>query len=80
MNEHIKTMADVLATQNYAVLAVDLFNGQEASTQEDARLLSGSVRENPAEAIANLQAAVRYLASLENVDASRISSLGWRVY
>jgi carboxymethylenebutenolidase len=77
LNEHIKTMADVLATQNYAVLAVDLFDGQVASTQEDARLLSEAVRENPAEAIANLQAAVRYLASLENVDASRISSLGW---
>ena len=41
--------------------------------------MSGSlaVRENPVEAIANLQAAVRYLASLENVDASLISSLGW---
>lgn len=38
---------------------------------------SGAVRENPAEAIANLQAAVRYLASLENVDESQISSLGW---
>lgn len=29
------------------------------------------------EAIANLQAAVRYLASLENVDESQVSSLGW---
>lgn len=77
LNEHIKMMADTLAKEGYVVLAVDLFNGQVALTQEDAGLLSGAVRENPAEAIANLQAAVRYLASLENADASRISSLGW---
>jgi carboxymethylenebutenolidase len=52
-----------------------LFNGQVASNQEDAGLLSGAVRENPTEAIANLRAAVRYLASLENVYASQMASL-----
>lgn len=77
LNEHITLMADTLAKEGYVVLAVDLFNGQVALTQEDAGVLSGTVRENPAEAISNLQSAVRYLASLENVDASRISSLGW---
>lgn len=77
LNEHIKMMADTLAKEGYVVLAVDLFNGQFASNQEDAGQLSGAVRENPTEAIANLRAAVRYLASLENVNASQISSLGW---
>ena len=77
LNEHIKMMADTLAKEGYVVLAVDLFNGQVASNQEDAGLLSGAVRKNPTEAIANLQAAVRYLAALENVNASQISSLGW---
>jgi carboxymethylenebutenolidase len=77
LNEHIKMMADTLAKEGYVVLAVDLFNGQVASNQEDAGQLSGAVRENPTEAIANLRAAVRYLASLDNVDASQISSLGW---
>jgi carboxymethylenebutenolidase len=77
LNEHIKMMADTLAKEGYVVLAVDLFNGQIASNQEDAGLLSGAVRKNPTEAIANLQAAVRYLAALENVNASQISSLGW---
>jgi carboxymethylenebutenolidase len=38
---------------------------------------AGAVRENPSEAISNLQAAVRYLGSLESVNASRIASLGW---
>ena len=77
LNEHIKMMADTLAKEGYVVLAVDLFNVQVASNHEDAGPLSGAVRDNPAEAIANLRAAVRYLASLENVDASMISSLGW---
>jgi carboxymethylenebutenolidase len=77
LNEHIKMMADTLAKEGYLVLAVDLFNGQVASNQEEAGPLSGAVRDNPAEAIANLRAAVSYLASLENVDASMISSLGW---
>jgi carboxymethylenebutenolidase len=77
LNEHIKMMADTLAKEGYVVLAVDLFNGQVASNQQDAGLLSDAVRENPTEAIANLRAAVRYLASLENVNPSQISSLGW---
>ena len=77
LNEHIKMMADTLAKEGYVVLAVDLFNGQVASNQEDAGQLSGAVRENPTEAIANLRAAVRFLASLDNVNASQISSLGW---
>jgi carboxymethylenebutenolidase len=77
LNEHIKMMADTLAKEGYVVLAADLFNGRVASNQEDAGQLSGAVRENPTEAIANLRAAVRYLASLDNVDASQISSLGW---
>jgi carboxymethylenebutenolidase len=77
LNEHIKMMADTLAKEGYVVLAVDLFNGKVALNQEDAGPLSGMVRENPTEAIANLRAAVRYLASLDNVNASQISSLGW---
>ena len=77
LNEHIKMMADSLAKEGYVVLAVDLFNGQVASNQQDAGPLSDAVRENPTEAIANLRAAVRYLASLENVNPSQISSLGW---
>ena len=77
LNEHIKMMADTLAKEGYVVLAVDLFNGQVASNQQEAGPLSDAVRENPTEAIANLRAAVRYLASLENVNPSQISSLGW---
>jgi carboxymethylenebutenolidase len=77
LNENIKDMADELAKQGYVVLAADMYDGQVATTPDQAMQLVGSVRENPSEAIANLQAAVRYLGSLESVNSSRIASLGW---
>jgi len=77
LNENIKNMANELAKQGYVVLAADMYDGQVATTPDQAMQLVGSVRENPSEAIANLQAAVRYLGSLESVNSSRIASLGW---
>jgi carboxymethylenebutenolidase len=77
LNDHIKDMADELASQGYVVLAADLYNGEVATDPGRARELSSSVRENPEQAISNLQSAVQYLASLPNVNSSRIASLGW---
>ena len=77
LNDHIKDMADELANEGYVVLAADLYNGEVAADPNRARELSSSVRENPEEAISNLQSAVQYLASLPNVNSSRIASLGW---
>ena len=77
LNENIKNMAETLAKEGYVVLAVDLYNGQVANTTDSAQNLVSKVRENPSESINNLQHAVRYLASLENVNSSKIASLGW---
>ena len=77
LNENIKNMAETLAKKGYVVLAVDLYNGQVANTTESAQNLVSKVRENPSESINNLQHAVRYLSSLENVNSSKIASLGW---
>ena len=77
LNENIKNMAETLAKGGYVVLAVDLYNGQVANTTESAQNLVSKVRENPSESINNLQHAVRHLASLENVNSSKIASLGW---
>ncbi|HEX7207306.1 MAG TPA: dienelactone hydrolase family protein, partial [Nitrososphaeraceae archaeon] len=77
LNDHIKDMADELASEGYVVLAADLYNGEVAADPNRAQELSSSVRENPEEAISNLQSAVQYLASLPNVNSSRIASLGW---
>jgi carboxymethylenebutenolidase len=77
LNDNIKDTADILAKQGYVVLAVDLFQGQVTADPNRARELSSSVRNNPDIAIENMQSAVRYLTSLENVNGSRIASLGW---
>jgi carboxymethylenebutenolidase len=77
LNDNIKDTADILAKQGYVVLAVDLFQGQVTADPDQARELSSSVRNNPGIAIENMQSAVRYLTSLENVNGSRITSLGW---
>jgi carboxymethylenebutenolidase len=77
LNDNIKKMAETLAKEGYVVLAVDLYNGQVANTPELAQDLVSKARENPSESITNLQHAVRYLSSLENVNSSKIASLGW---
>ena len=77
LNAYIKDMANTLARQGYVVLAVDLFKGQMATNNDQARLLSTSVRNNPGESIANLQSAVKYVSSLPFVVSSKIASIGW---
>ncbi len=77
LNDNIKDMADELASEGYVVLAADLYNGEVAADPNRARELSSSVRENPQQAISNLQSAVQYLTSLPNVNSSRIAALGW---
>jgi carboxymethylenebutenolidase len=77
LNDNIKDMADQLASEGYVVLTVDLFNGIVATNPKVARQLAGAVKDNPSNAIVNLQSAVIYLASLYNVNSSRIVSLGW---
>lgn len=77
LNDNMKEMADQLANEGYVVLAADLFNGTVAANPEEAGQLAGAVSDSPSNAITNLQSAVRYLASLENVNSSRIASLGW---
>jgi carboxymethylenebutenolidase len=77
LNEYIKNQADILAKEGYVVLAVDLYQGEVATTSDRSRELSSSVRNNPAPAIDNLQSAVNYVKSLEIVDDSKVASLGW---
>ncbi len=77
LNDNIKSMANTLAREGYAVLAVDLFKGQVAQTSQQAQQLAGSARSNSALTISNLQAAVKYVSSLPFVDSSKIASIGW---
>lgn len=77
LNDYIKSMANTLAREGYVVLAVDLFKGQVAQTNQQAQQLTSSVRSNPATTTSNLQSAVNYVSSLPFVDSSKIASIGW---
>lgn len=78
LNDYIKESANLLAKNGYVVLAVDLFNGEVVTNnQERSGELTGAIRENPGIAIENMKAAVDYLRSLDNVEPSKIASLGW---
>ncbi len=73
LNENIKTMAEKLASHGYVVLAVDLYNGNVATTSEEARKLIGSFDSEIG--VANMNSAVSYL--LENNNSTKLGSLGW---
>ena len=77
LNDNIKNMANLLAKEGYVILAVDLFNGEVTTDQKRASELTQSIRDNPHAAITNLKSAVKYLASLSNVNPEKIASLGW---
>jgi carboxymethylenebutenolidase len=77
LNDHIKNMANLLARNGYVVLAVDLFKGEVTTDRNRSSELTQYIRDNPDIATANLQSAVKYLASLPNVNAEKIASLGW---
>lgn len=75
LNENIRAMADELSKEGYVVLAVDLYGDRVAAESENARKLSGEVRDNPDEALKNLRSAVSFLRGRENV--ANVASLGW---
>lgn len=77
LNDHIRGQANELAKNGYVVLAVDLYNGKVAATQAEAQAQTAAVNGNQAEAIANLQDAVKYLRARPEVNTSKVASLGW---
>lgn len=72
LNQQIKDMADTLAKEGYQVLAVDLYKGTMARSQEEAKTQTSQL--NQTEALENLKAAVAFLREKE---APKIASLGW---
>lgn len=72
LRPEIKATADQLAREGYLVLAVDLYNGKVAETQEEARALSPTF--NQETGLQNMKAAVAYL---RQQGATKLASLGW---
>lgn len=72
LNDHIKEMADVLASHGYNVLAVDLYGGRVAQSAEEARSL---VSAHDADAsVLRMKAAKEYL---KEQGSAKIGAIGW---
>ena len=75
LNDNIRHMADQLAGEGYAALAVDLYHGEAAATPDAAVKLMKGVLANTATASSNLRQAYAYLHDTEH--APRIGVIGW---
>jgi carboxymethylenebutenolidase len=73
LNTNIKEMAEKLASHGYVVLAVDLYDGQIATTSEEARKLMTSFDKN--NGIKNMNSAVSYLEKYYLPE--KFGSIGW---
>jgi len=75
LNDWIKDQARALAKEGYVALAVDLYRGKMATTQEDAhQLMMGAP---PDRIMRDLKAAFAWLQGRADVRKDRIGSIGW---
>ncbi len=75
LNDNVRAMADRLAAEGYIVLAVDLYDGETASSADSARQHMLQVVEHPEKAQENIRKAYEFVN--EVAGAPRIGSLGW---
>ncbi len=73
LNDNIKEMAEKLASHGYVVLAVDLYNGEVATTSDQARQLITSFDTDVG--IKNMNFATTYVQENHNVE--KLGSIGW---
>lgn len=77
LNENIRGVADRLAGEGYAALAVDLFAGRSRAMCM-ARLTNGMLTNSlDHEGVRDLKASLGYLAELPEVDGDRLGALGF---
>lgn len=75
LNANIRSMADQLAGQGYAALAVDLYHGKRATTPAQAIGLMKGVFADKAAARSNLRQAYAFLHDTQH--APRVGVIGW---
>jgi len=73
LNDNVKEMADKLASHGYVVLAVDLYDGDVATTSDQARQLVTSY--DSKRGIQNMNSATSFL--IENYSSKNVGSIGW---
>lgn len=72
LNDTVAAAAERLASEGYRVLAVDLFEGAVATTEENAEVIAAAMDEG--RAISNIKAAEAFL---REEGSSRIGVIGW---
>lgn len=75
LNDWVKEQARKYASEGYVALAVDLYRGQVATTPDDAHILMRGLPDD--RGMRDLEAALAYLASRPDVEASKIGAIGW---
>lgn len=75
LNDNIRSVADQLAGEGYAALALDLYGGQSAKDPDAAKKLMSGVFKDPGAAKDNLKQAYVYLHDRQH--APRIGVIGW---
>ncbi|HEV8610967.1 MAG TPA: dienelactone hydrolase family protein [Thermoanaerobaculia bacterium] len=75
LNEFVKRKADEFAKKGYVAFAPDLYRGKVATDPDTAHQLMRGLPED--RAIRDLKAAFDYLRSRDDVDWTRIGSVGW---
>ncbi|MEM7430891.1 MAG: dienelactone hydrolase family protein [Pseudomonadota bacterium] len=75
LDEHIQTVAESLAAQGYIVLAVDLFNGDTATTVDAARTLVQRGLENADQLEDNIRQAHDFITM--TAGAPKVATVGW---
>jgi carboxymethylenebutenolidase len=75
LNDFVKGKADEFAQKGYVAFAPDLYRGKVATDPDTAHQLMRGMPED--RAIRDLKSAFDYLRSRDDVDATRIGSVGW---
>ena len=76
LNDRVRQVADALADEGYVALAADLYSGRVGTTREENMALVQEARANPGALIANLNGAVGFLRSRDDV-TGRVGTMGW---
>ncbi len=74
--DRVRQMADAMAAEGYVSLAVDLYGGRTGSSREENMALVREVRSDQESMIANLNAALSFLKSRDDV-TGRVAAMGW---
>ncbi len=74
--DRIRQTADAFAREGYVALAADLYRGRTGANPDENRALTAEVRGDMETAVANLNAAVRFLRDRDDVSGG-IATMGW---